>query len=258
MDSSTPKIIFTNPSQKPVRNHPENSSETVPKITYHYSTSAPTTNIELPPGLVVNTSNSTNSNSIHSNFAAIPASYAKKIQQETRKYEQIQANQQQLQNTPPSSLSYQQTPLNLPENVVRQLVRTGNYQQNVLIQTQVQNSVVRQNSAVKTGFGQSDGNIFQQNTINQQKPPYQTLPSTPSSSSTSSYFPNKHMRNGKKPCNCTKSQCLKLYCECFARGEYCNAECNCKNCFNTLNYESERQRAIRQCLERNPDSFKVS
>merc|ERR1719412_2638612 len=61
----------------------------------------------------------------------------------------------------------------------------------------------------------------------------------------------------KKPCNCTKSQCLKLYCECFARGEYCNDEfCNCKNCFNTSNYETERKRAIRQCLERNPDSFK--
>jgi len=267
MDSSTPKIIFTNPSQKPVRNHPENtSSETVPKITYHYSTSAPTTNIELPPGLVVNTSSSTNSNSIHTNFAAIPASYAKTIQQETRKSEQIQANQQQLQNTPPNSLSYQQKPLNLPENVVRQLVRTGNYQQNVMIRTQVQNPVVRQkHSVVNANFGQAMGNNFQQNTdrtqntINQQKPANQTPlppPPHPPSSSTSSYFPNKHMRNGKKPCNCTKSQCLKLYCECFARGEYCNAECNCKNCFNTLNYESERQRAIRQCLERNPDSFK--
>ena len=23
----------------------------------------------------------------------------------------------------------------------------------------------------------------------------------------------------RKPCNCTKSQCLKLYCDCFANGE---------------------------------------
>ena len=24
----------------------------------------------------------------------------------------------------------------------------------------------------------------------------------------------------RKPCNCTKSQCLKLYCDCFANGEF--------------------------------------
>ena len=24
----------------------------------------------------------------------------------------------------------------------------------------------------------------------------------------------------RKPCNCTKSQCLKLYCDCFANGQY--------------------------------------
>jgi len=59
-----------------------------------------------------------------------------------------------------------------------------------------------------------------------------------------------------KPCNCSKSQCLKLYCECFAKGQYCRQSCNCRCCFNTANYETQRQRAIKQCLERNPDSFK--
>ena len=59
----------------------------------------------------------------------------------------------------------------------------------------------------------------------------------------------------RKPCNCTKSQCLKLYCECFANGEFCN-NCNCNNCFNNLAHEESRQRAIKQCLERNANAFR--
>uniref|UniRef100_A0A665WYN1 CRC domain-containing protein n=1 Tax=Echeneis naucrates TaxID=173247 RepID=A0A665WYN1_ECHNA len=59
----------------------------------------------------------------------------------------------------------------------------------------------------------------------------------------------------RKPCNCTKSQCLKLYCDCFANGEFCN-NCNCNNCFNNLEHETERQKAIKTCLDRNPEAFK--
>jgi len=59
----------------------------------------------------------------------------------------------------------------------------------------------------------------------------------------------------KKPCNCTKSQCLKLYCDCFANGEFCSG-CNCKDCYNSLSREKERQKAISQCLERNPEAFR--
>lgn len=59
----------------------------------------------------------------------------------------------------------------------------------------------------------------------------------------------------RKPCNCTKSQCLKLYCDCFANGEFCSG-CNCKDCYNSLSKEKERQKAITQCLERNPEAFR--
>ncbi|GIY39819.1 protein lin-54 homolog [Caerostris extrusa] len=58
----------------------------------------------------------------------------------------------------------------------------------------------------------------------------------------------------RKPCNCTKSQCLKLYCDCFANGEFCN-NCNCNNCYNNLAHEEERQKAIKACLDRNPLAF---
>ncbi|XP_054269282.1 protein lin-54 homolog isoform X2 [Macrosteles quadrilineatus] len=59
----------------------------------------------------------------------------------------------------------------------------------------------------------------------------------------------------RKPCNCTKSQCLKLYCDCFANGEFC-FQCNCNCCYNNLDHEEERQRAIKSCLERNPNAFR--
>ncbi|ESN98082.1 hypothetical protein HELRODRAFT_84950, partial [Helobdella robusta] len=58
----------------------------------------------------------------------------------------------------------------------------------------------------------------------------------------------------RKPCNCTKSQCLKLYCECFANGEFCK-DCNCCNCANNLQHEEERTRAVKSCIERNPHAF---
>ncbi|XP_066475701.1 tesmin [Tiliqua scincoides] len=61
----------------------------------------------------------------------------------------------------------------------------------------------------------------------------------------------------KKPCNCTKSQCLKLYCDCFANGDFCN-NCNCNNCYNNPQHESERFKAIKviqACLDRNPEAF---
>uniref|UniRef100_A0A0N4ZV45 CRC domain-containing protein n=1 Tax=Parastrongyloides trichosuri TaxID=131310 RepID=A0A0N4ZV45_PARTI len=65
---------------------------------------------------------------------------------------------------------------------------------------------------------------------------------------------SKRMGN-KKPCNCTKSQCLKLYCDCFASGEYCK-NCNCKDCHNNLSHEDERSQAVKSSLERNPNAFK--
>ncbi|KAM6068622.1 tesmin [Theristicus caerulescens] len=58
----------------------------------------------------------------------------------------------------------------------------------------------------------------------------------------------------KKPCNCTKSQCLKLYCDCFANGDFCN-NCNCNNCYNNQLHETERFKAIKACLDRNPEAF---
>lgn len=58
----------------------------------------------------------------------------------------------------------------------------------------------------------------------------------------------------KRACNCTKSMCLKFYCDCFANGEYCQ-NCNCKDCLNLVDSQ-EREKAIKLCLEKNPLAFK--
>lgn len=41
----------------------------------------------------------------------------------------------------------------------------------------------------------------------------------------------------RNPCNCKKSKCLKLYCECFAGELYCDG-CNCNDCHNSAVYVS--------------------
>jgi len=38
-------------------------------------------------------------------------------------------------------------------------------------------------------------------------------------------------------------------------GEFCH-NCNCNGCLNNLENEDERQRSIKQCLDRNPNAFK--
>ncbi|XP_032518934.2 protein lin-54 homolog isoform X2 [Danaus plexippus] len=80
-------------------------------------------------------------------------------------------------------------------------------------------------------------------------------PTTPALSETDQVTTELGGLRPRKACNCTKSQCLKLYCDCFANGEFCN-RCNCNNCHNNLENEELRQKAIRGCLDRNPNAFR--
>ena len=44
-------------------------------------------------------------------------------------------------------------------------------------------------------------------------------------------------------CNCKKSRCLKLYCDCFKEGLSCK-DCNCVGCGNTDDNKEERDQAL--------------
>ena len=59
----------------------------------------------------------------------------------------------------------------------------------------------------------------------------------------------------RRTCNCKRSNCLKLYCDCFASGEYCS-NCNCNCCYNNKDREAFRKEAVRIILDRNPGAFR--
>ncbi|CAD8098873.1 unnamed protein product [Paramecium sonneborni] len=56
-------------------------------------------------------------------------------------------------------------------------------------------------------------------------------------------------------CNCKKSKCLKLYCECFTNNWVCSQSCNCTECKNRIDNPNERSKAIEEALLRNPEAF---
>ncbi|XP_051125322.1 CRC domain-containing protein TSO1-like [Andrographis paniculata] len=58
-----------------------------------------------------------------------------------------------------------------------------------------------------------------------------------------------------KRCNCKKSKCLKLYCECFAAGVYCVEPCACIDCFNKPIHEDTVLATRKQIETRNPLAF---
>ncbi|EDX06938.1 protein lin-54 homolog isoform X1 [Drosophila simulans] len=87
------------------------------------------------------------------------------------------------------------------------------------------------------------------------KPLFEVLKPAATPAAAGAVDPLGGMTSRRKHCNCSKSQCLKLYCDCFANGEFCQ-DCTCKDCCNNLDYEVERERAIRSCLDRNPSAFK--
>ncbi|XP_065850224.1 protein tesmin/TSO1-like CXC 2 [Euphorbia lathyris] len=61
--------------------------------------------------------------------------------------------------------------------------------------------------------------------------------------------------DGCKRCNCKKTKCLKLYCDCFAAGIYCAESCACQGCFNKPEYENTVLETRQLIESRNPLAF---
>ncbi|KAJ8768624.1 hypothetical protein K2173_023528 [Erythroxylum novogranatense] len=85
--------------------------------------------------------------------------------------------------------------------------------------------------------------------------PASRKPESPKSRSRPNAEPKEGTPKKLKQCNCKHSRCLKLYCECFASGTYCDG-CNCVNCYNNAENESARNDAVEATLERNPNAFR--
>lgn len=56
-------------------------------------------------------------------------------------------------------------------------------------------------------------------------------------------------------CLCKNSQCVKLYCECFAAQGYCSSECGCNNCLNIPSKEKFISFLRMELIEKNPVAF---
>jgi len=63
-----------------------------------------------------------------------------------------------------------------------------------------------------------------------------------------------NIKRTQQPCNCKKSKCLKLYCECFSSEVFCEG-CNCNDCNNTPNHVKIRDDTIKEIKLKNPKAF---
>lgn len=57
-------------------------------------------------------------------------------------------------------------------------------------------------------------------------------------------------------CHCKKSKCLRLYCECFAKGLICGIDCDCSGCGNHEDLKELRELVVQETLDKNPFAFK--
>ena len=62
-------------------------------------------------------------------------------------------------------------------------------------------------------------------------------------------------QGGVTKCNCKKSKCLKLYCECFKASGYCGDGCSCVGCSNRFENLEDIKEAREAILLRNPQAF---
>ena len=67
--------------------------------------------------------------------------------------------------------------------------------------------------------------------------------------------PKKSAAEVDKSCNCKKSQCLKMYCDCFAASGYCHPSCTCESCKNTDENEDVVNVARAGILMKEPTAF---
>lgn len=50
---------------------------------------------------------------------------------------------------------------------------------------------------------------------------------------------------------------MKLYCDCFAVGEFCGSDCNCCECSNNISNKEVRNKIVESLLDKNPFAFNI-
>ena len=73
-------------------------------------------------------------------------------------------------------------------------------------------------------------------------------------------LPQSQRTTENTKCSCTRTKCLKLYCECFRNDLVCTDNCECLDCKNTIEESEpggERYDAREQMLKARPNVFKT-
>ncbi|CAD8075210.1 unnamed protein product [Paramecium sonneborni] len=60
----------------------------------------------------------------------------------------------------------------------------------------------------------------------------------------------------REGCQCQKTKCLKLYCQCFHEGKCCGQQCGCSDCKNSLTDNFERNKAIVKIIHKYKNEYK--
>lgn len=154
------------------------------------------------------------------------------------KYEQLTLNQI-LRLSPQPSQQVQETNLQ-PET------DQCNFEEDHDMETEIALSETNWYNAMRTGrirSSQADINI-QNGEKNARQEIFTDDKSIFSETATNIVYGNlvNEIKPKKVGCSCSKSKCLKMYCECFKSGTICGPDCNCNGCKNTTeNIESIRR-----------------
>ncbi len=54
------------------------------------------------------------------------------------------------------------------------------------------------------------------------------------------------VKKKKNGCTCKKTNCIKMYCECFSKGKMCTPECLCFGCYNHSEHVTTLEQATKE------------
>ena len=129
----------------------------------------------------------------------------------------------------------------LPEKQIDQELESSKLAEQKLENPSIQNSISTSYNKELTPSNNNSGNLDINSPLNENK--------------NKKFFKSKKKKLFDKKeniekftCNCTKTKCVKKYCECFANNRYCK-DCNCVECLNKYIYSNNYNNSSKDLSE---------